>query len=212
MQEPVVQWAGVGFDWEPLLWFVGMWVGLVGGGLFLIKKFKDRPSSNATGDMDRMLGEIREKREAKRRARQLAKANPEAPIEDLEAGRESFSMTGETPRPAVTSVKTKEVVVTERTREEMFEMLSGVKSLTQEMSRPNFDDIDLTDSEIAQLKDNEIVKSLAETLLSDVQTEEVKGQKFSKMSLDASLFFDETDVGFFEKEFGADLGSKGGKK
>lgn len=95
----------------------------------------------------------------------------------------------------------KAIVITEKTRERMQSMMSSVQSLTGEMKRPD-DFQELEDEEFEKLKDSGVVRALAETLLSEVSIEQSPSGKYSKMTLDASLFFDESDVDFFEEEFG----------
>lgn len=110
--------------------------------------------------------------------------------------------TGEQARPKnIDADGDKKSVVTEKTREEMDTMISSVSSLTQEMQRPDF--AAMSQEEEEELKESDIVKALASTLISEVSIKEKEGHKLSKLSLDASLVFDEHDVDFFEKEFSA---------
>jgi len=110
--------------------------------------------------------------------------------------------TGEQARPKnINRDSESKVVLTEKTREEMETMMTSVSSLTQEMKKPDFDA--MSQEEEDELKESDIVKALASTLISEVSTKEKDGHKLSKMSLDASLVFDEHDVDFFEKEFSA---------
>lgn len=95
----------------------------------------------------------------------------------------------------------KQAVVTEKTRSDIDQMITGIRSLAQEMDVNHLKDLDDDDPEIQKLRESDIVVKLAETLVSDVKTEVDEVGKYSKMSLDASLFFDEEDVDFFEKEF-----------
>lgn len=102
----------------------------------------------------------------------------------------------------------KPAMLTDAKREELHGMLDSVQSLTGELKRPeNIDE--LTDDERQQLEDSGVVKALVETLLSEVQIETTEQGKYSKLSVDASLFFDEGDVEFFEKEFGSGHRARG---
>lgn len=96
----------------------------------------------------------------------------------------------------------KDAVVTEKTRDEIEGLFDNVSSLTQEMKRPDFAE-EVSEEKMEELQESEVVKALAQTLLSDVKVEEKEGHKYSKLSMDASLLFDESDVSFFEKEFEA---------
>ncbi len=168
--------AGVGIDWLPILTFVGIWLVLVSVILFIFRFSKNRPASTPK-EVDEPAVKAKLKKQ------------------------DDKQKTGEIKAPTVH--KQVETVVTEKTREEMFEMISAVKSLTKEMPRPNLDEVDMSDEEIKRLNESGVVEGLADTLMSKVQTDEIEGKRFSKMTLDASLFFDESDVDFFEKEFGA---------
>lgn len=112
--------------------------------------------------------------------------------------------TGEQPRPDMKTFQKKkeDLVVTEKTKEEMDDLFAGVSSLTSEMKRPEFAEMD--EQKKQELEQSDLIASLASTLLSQVETQTAEdGKKLSKMSLDASLIFDESDVEFFEKEFEA---------
>jgi hypothetical protein len=175
--------AGVGPDWVPLVWFAALWIGLISILLGLFQWNRKRLEQPRSPTESTNTFERKSKSGVKKTTGEVAKKMGES-------------------KPPPTTHKKIEAVVTEKTREEMFEMISQVKSLTQEISRPKLEDVDMSDEEIRKLNESGVVKGLIETLMSDVQTDEVQGQKFSKMTLDASLFFDESDVDFFEKEFG----------
>lgn len=95
----------------------------------------------------------------------------------------------------------KETVVTDKTRGEIDNMITGIKSLSKEIEPAHLGEIDLNDPELEHLRESQIVRQLAATLVSEVKSEEASEGKYSKMNLDASLFFDEEDAAFFEKEF-----------
>lgn len=165
-----------------VLWDVVVWGGLiliVGlGVVVLVLTLKKRKEKE---DEDAMLARIKSERIRPSKASKNTELS-------LTGGSKSLGFT-------------KETKVTEKTREEIGELFSNVTSLTQEMKRPNF--VEMTEEEEDALKDSDIIKSLAQTLVSEVESKEVDGLKMSKMSFDASLMFEESDVDFFEKEFGA---------
>jgi len=92
--------------------------------------------------------------------------------------------------------------MTEKSREEIKDIMSSVSSLTQQLKRPESIEPEPSEEEIVELKESNIVQALAETLITEVKVDETDQGRFSKMTLDASLFFGESDVDFFEKEFG----------
>lgn len=173
----------VGTDWVPIIWFVALWVVVLSALMFFFqwsrqRRENPRPATEAFETLSKSGSEKKSGEPSKR--------------------------TGEV-KPPPTVHKKVDAVLTEKTREEMFEMISQVKSLTQEIQRPRLEEIDLSDEEVKKLNDSGVVRGLIETLMTEVQVEESNGEKFSKMTLDASLFFDESDVDFFEKEFGAKI-------
>lgn len=101
-----------------------------------------------------------------------------------------------TPPPSSSS---RQSVVTEKTRESIQNLITGVKSISREEAEQLSED--LSEQDLEQLRESQIIHKLASTLVSEVKVEEAKEGKYSKVSLDASLFFDEEDVNFFEKEF-----------
>lgn len=115
------------------------------------------------------------------------------------------SSTGQQPRPSglAPSAKKSDLkpIVRQETREEIEGMIEGVTSLTSEMKRPNFEA--LSEEKRAELESTDLVKALASTLLSEIKTREQEGHKYSRLTMDASLLFEEEDVEFFEKEFEA---------
>jgi len=159
------------------LWQIGGWflifLGVAGVGLLIWRKLQQR---EAEVQEEELLESIRS--EKKRIVR---------------------THTGETARPEFTTKKS--TVVLEKTREEIEGLMSGVSSLTQEMKRPDFQH--MSDEDLAKLQESDIVESLSRTLLSEVEIKEKDGLRHSKLSVDASLVFDEHDVDFFEKEFEA---------
>jgi hypothetical protein len=98
--------------------------------------------------------------------------------------------------------KPKPAAMTEKSREEIKDIMSSVSSLTQQLKRPESIEPEPSEEEIVELKESNIVQALAETLITEVKVDETDQGRFSKMTLDASLFFGESDVDFFEKEFG----------
>ncbi len=112
-------------------------------------------------------------------------------------------MTGSVPVPSGLG-KPKSSAMTEKSRDEIQEVMSSVSSLTRELKHSKVEKVEESEDEVVQLKESDIVQALAETLISEVKVDETQQGRFSKVSLDASLFFDETDVDFFEKEFGSE--------
>lgn len=94
-------------------------------------------------------------------------------------GTEASKTTGETPR--------KDLVVTERTREQMKDVIAGVKSipLPSKASEP------VTAEQMNDLKESEVLSALAQTMISEVETEETDLGRFSKMTIEAQLIFDD---------------------
>lgn len=122
----------------------------------------------------------------------------------------SPKMTGSTNLPPGFA-KPKPAAMTEKSREEIKDIMSSVSSLTQQLNRPESIEPEPSEEEIVELKESNIVQALAETLITEVKVDESDQGRFSKMTLDASLFFGESDVEFFEKEFGdADSKKDGG--
>lgn len=83
-----------------------------------------------------------------------------------------------------------ETQVTERTREQIQNVVSNVKSISLEERKtlePSKESIE------AELKDSQIIQSLADTLVSQPHTDETEAGRFSKMMVDASLIFDPED-------------------
>ncbi len=171
----------VGTDWVPMIWFVALWVMVLSALMFFFQWSRQRRENP---------------RPANESFETLSKSGSE------KKSSEPSKKTGEV-KPPPTVHKKVDAVLTEKTRDEMFEMISQVRSLTQEIQRPKPEELDLSDDEIKKLNESGVVRGLIETLMTEVQIEESNGHKFSKMTLDASLFFDESDVDFFEKEFGA---------
>jgi hypothetical protein len=141
----------------------------------------------------KMRANIKEQ-EAEEAAKERPKNRQRRPVVTSEQ-----PMPSAAPRP---QNQTGEVKVTEKTRAEMDEMITGLNSLTQHMRRPDWAE-KMKEEDEEQLKDSGVVKALAETLISEVQIKEAEDGKLSKMTLDGSLLFEEEDVNFFEKEFGA---------
>lgn len=90
-----------------------------------------------------------------------------------------------------TAIK-KEVKVTQKTKEQMSGIIASVKSLgAPEATTPATPEKQA--EEIKALQDSEVLQALAETMISEVSVEETKDGKFSKLSLEASLIFDEKE-------------------
>jgi len=174
--------AGVGFDWVPVIWFFVIWAVLIVSVFYILQWNRNRLENPQP-------------------LKKITTITGSRKITDPAGQNLSTQTTVEAKRPTTTHKKV-EAKVTEKTREEMFEMISQVKSLTQEISRPDFSQLDPNDEELKKLQESELVKNLADTMISEVHTEGPDNKKFSKMMLDASLFFDESDQAFFEKEFG----------
>lgn len=174
--------AGVGFDWVPIIWFFIIWVGLLFVGFHLIQWNRNRAENPEP-------------------LRKITSTTGSRKMTDPAGNVSTTNTTVEAKRPTTTHKKV-ETNVTDKTRDEMFEMISQVKSLTQELARPDFSQLDPNDEELKKLQESELVKNLADTMISEVHTEGPDNKKFSKMMIDASLFFDESDQAFFEKEFG----------
>ncbi len=97
-------------------------------------------------------------------------------------------------RPDVPRLK-KDVKVTDQTKSEMTDLISNVKTLTGTQARPDWTEAPAVQQEqIKALESSEVLQALAQTMLSEVTTENAPEGKFSKLSLDASLVFDETDT------------------
>jgi len=174
--------SGVGFDWVPIIWFFVIWAVLIVSVFYVIQWNRNRL-------------------EAPEPLKKITTATGSRKATGPAAIRASEKTTLEVKRPTTTHKKM-DANLTDKTRDEMFEMISQVKSLTQELARPDFSKLDPDDEELKKLQESELVKGLADTIISEVQTEGPDNHKFSKMMLDASLFFDESDQDFFEKEFG----------
>jgi len=85
----------------------------------------------------------------------------------------------------------RESVITDKTRQEITSVISGVKSITGVQPRPpDFQSL----AEAEDFENSGVVTALAETMISNVSSEQTDQGKFSKMSLDASLVFDENDL------------------
>ncbi len=80
----------------------------------------------------------------------------------------------------------KETKITEKTREEISGIFSSVKSLTGTQESPPAEEIDLEG-----LRQSGIVQALAQNLVTEVSVEEAQDGKFSKMTVEASLLFDD---------------------
>jgi hypothetical protein len=82
----------------------------------------------------------------------------------------------------------RESVITDKTRKEITSVITGVKSLTGAQPRPaNLD----AEPPAEPIENSEVVAALAQTLVTDVSSEQTDQGKYSKMTIDASLIFDE---------------------
>jgi len=114
--------------------------------------------------------------------------------------------------PIQTSVVKKDVKVTQKTKEEMTGIISSVKSLTNSELNMPIKDPKKEAEEMQGLQDSEVLQALAETMISEVSTEESDKGKFSKLSLEASLLFDESDIPPDLQEWRKKNGDKGIEK
>jgi|GEM_PF-3602333 len=171
-QLQAVKDKGISPLWNYLIWgFVFLALTGIVGGLFWLIRKKEKKEQ-----------EIAENRTSFRR--------PIAPIQKEKAAKPLFPLQPK-----------KESVITEKTREEIDQMISTVTSVTSEMKRPDYQA--MNEEEMEALKDTDLIRSLAQTLVSDVVSEDDPAGKYSKMTVDGSLIFDEEDVNFFERVFGA---------
>lgn len=88
----------------------------------------------------------------------------------------------------------KDVKVSAQTRENITGIMSSVKSLSADEDRIQ----ELTGShrvDVDALEQSGVIQAFAEDLLSSVNIEETQQGKFSKMTVDASLLFDEDEGG-----------------
>lgn len=81
--------------------------------------------------------------------------------------------------------------VTEKTKSEMTGIIANVKSLTSEQPRKMTPP---TAEELQALNSSEVIEAIAQTMISDVSVEEAKEGKFAKMTIEAELIFDESDL------------------
>ena len=87
----------------------------------------------------------------------------------------------------------KEVKITEKTREDISGIMeTGHKSITSAQPRP---DLSKVPEELGSaIQDSEVVQALAGTMLTEVSTEQTETGKFSKLSIEAGLVFEDADL------------------
>ena len=82
----------------------------------------------------------------------------------------------------------KEVTITEKTREEMSDLIGNVKSVTREFKISKEQKVD-----IEGLRDSGVIDALSEDWVSKVSSEDSPEGKFSKMMVSAELIFEEEE-------------------
>lgn len=155
-------------------WFIwgGLLLVILAGGAFFLKQFFQKEHQQIA-----KKGRQKNEQVASTQANQAA----ETPRE------EKKETSGGAPVP-----KKVEAVVTEKTREEMQDMFSSVRSLTGEQKREEaWNEEELDQEAREKLENSGILHSFAEALVSQVKIEESEYGKFSKMSVDASMLFEE---------------------
>jgi hypothetical protein len=90
--------------------------------------------------------------------------------------------------PRETGALKKDVKITDKTRTEMDGIFSSVKSLAEESPKSETGSVD-----IEALNTSGVIEAFAQSMVSDVTSEESKYGKFSKMTLEASLLFDDDE-------------------
>ncbi len=108
----------------------------------------------------------------KKKSKFFGRKGPDLPSDS------ASSVSSPTAKPSPAPVEVKDPLLTRKTRQEMFTMISQVRSLE---SLPK----------AKQVEAAEFVIRNPEEELTDVKTEVVEGQKFSKMTIDASFVFDD---------------------
>ena len=83
----------------------------------------------------------------------------------------------------------RDVKITEKMRDEIDGIFNSVKSLSEEQGVTS----DTGSVNIEALKDSGVIEAFAGSMVSEVTTEESPEGKFSKMTLEASLLFEEDD-------------------
>lgn len=91
-------------------------------------------------------------------------------------------------------VAKRETKITEKTRQEMTNVITGVKSITSAQPRPDLTPPEELQKAAEALQSSEVVSALAGTLVSEVATDQTETGKFSKLSLDGTMLFDESDL------------------
>lgn len=94
------------------------------------------------------------------------------------------------PKPGSSPFPKKETIVTEKTRENMTGLIGSVKSI-----QTSSDTGDTSKDEINSkgLEESGLIQTMAQDMVSQVTSDGESHQKFSKMSLDASLIFDDEE-------------------
>lgn len=120
-------------------------------------------------------------------------ASSESPKLDTEPGLKPAA------KPAAMYAPKKGNVVTSKTREELDQMMGSVKSLSRELEQAP--EVDVSDDEVkSKLQDSSLIQGLADTLITQVRTEEDKTGKFSKMMVEGHLLFEDELIDPEEEE------------
>lgn len=136
------------------------------------------------------------------RKRKMSAEEPEFKFEvDQSAKRKSFKKNKPAPvedpvDPSISKMKKDEkpppeMIVTEKTRVQMNNMLSSITAIKPIEPPPKKEEPPI---DLKALEDSAIVEALAKTMISEPQSENSQSGKFSKMTIDAVLLFDEEDL------------------
>jgi hypothetical protein len=97
--------------------------------------------------------------------------------------------------PAPAAVPIPDMVITSKTREEITGIISKVKSVTPTAPEVSPEELKaIRENQIQKLEDSGVVEALAGNLVSKVDTDTTAQGKFSKMTLEASLIFDDEEL------------------
>ncbi|TVQ79876.1 MAG: hypothetical protein EA369_03760 [Bradymonadales bacterium] len=130
---------------------------------------------------------------ARRALRKKEKKKPQ----DKEFSGEGFSasqLRGSMPR----LVPTQTPAANKKAREDLMRLISDLKSVRKEEFFQSLPNEDVSEEEFSS---SEIINALVGTLISEVEVKGEDSEKLSKLSLDASLLFDEEEAESFAKEF-----------
>jgi hypothetical protein len=89
---------------------------------------------------------------------------------------------------AAVNVPRKEATVTPRMREEISELISRVRSIPESVQQERTDE---SEKQQQILEESGVLQALAQTLVSEVEIDQTEQGKYSKLSIDALLLFDE---------------------